>query len=254
MDDDRHVRTIVALRLRGAGYLVFESADGGGALARVQEGGIDMIILDALMPGMDGFEVLKRLHALERRPCVIFLTAMDENDSRVRGYGDTIDFIGKPFEAEDFLVRVAEALRKHQVVLQVARAPGEMPPATAPERNVPQHLVHGMLVDMKSACVAMAVAMRADDREALVSLGHTIKGTSGVFGFRALSDMGGRIEVAARGRDTDLTQGLIDTLALLIEDEIAGQAGSPSPLASRADQSRVMPHIGRAPRDPTLLP
>lgn len=226
VDDDRHVRAVVSIRLRGSGYDVVEVEDGPAALKRVQKGGIDVIVLDAMMPGMDGFEVLGRLNLLENRPSVIFLTAMDENDSRIKAlYGGPVDFIGKPFDTVKFLTLVAEALRKRQLI-QGAR---EEPPAgrihrkkaatnsSSTDTSVLQRLIPGMLKDMNAAYNSMEAAQKKEDLKSIESLGHSIKGTSGVFGFRALSDMGRAIEVSAQARDHVETRKLIGKLALLLE-------------------------------------
>ncbi|UXI68301.1 hybrid sensor histidine kinase/response regulator [Tahibacter amnicola] len=95
--------------LSAAGYEVMPAASGEQALARAQARQPDLVLLDMIMPGMDGFEVCRRLHsevALAEVP-VIFLTAATERDFLVRAFEfGAVDYITKPFFAEELLARV----------------------------------------------------------------------------------------------------------------------------------------------------
>jgi CheY-like chemotaxis protein/HPt (histidine-containing phosphotransfer) domain-containing protein len=227
-DDDRNVRAIASIRLSGSGYDVEEAEDGIVALERVKEGGIDVLILDALMPGIDGFEVIKRMAKLENPPSVIFLTSLADDDVRVRGlFGGSVDFLGKPYVPTEFLARVAAAVAK-QSVLRRAREEAddekkdEAPRGTGP--HIIEHLIPGMLADMNTASRAMGEADKKDDLEALKLLGHRIKGTAGIFEFTTLSDLGGAIERAAHAANRVAIRDLVEKLARHLEELSKGRS------------------------------
>ncbi|WP_303720783.1 PP2C family protein-serine/threonine phosphatase [Malonomonas rubra] len=95
--------------LDGLGYRLLEALDGPAAIAAAREEIPDLILLDILMPGMDGFEVCQRLHEepqTEGIP-IIFLSALDELEDRVRGLEiGAVDYISKPFRLEEVVARV----------------------------------------------------------------------------------------------------------------------------------------------------
>jgi len=113
--------------LAGAGYTVRQAPDGELALWSAQARPPELILLDVRMPGIDGFEVCRRLKqdsALRDIP-VIFLSAQSEADDKVRGFAcGAIDFIGKPYQAEEVLARTAAhlTLARSQRALSAANA------------------------------------------------------------------------------------------------------------------------------------
>ncbi len=114
VDDVAANRNILTTTLESAGYSVFVAPHGMGALKVVKINEPDLILLDVLMPGMDGFEVCEKLKADEstRRIPIIFITANDGTESVVRGFqAGAVDFISKPFKAEEALARVATHLQ-----------------------------------------------------------------------------------------------------------------------------------------------
>ena len=85
VDDEANIRDVVEYTLRREGYDV-ESVDGGGkALDRVGKGGIDLVVLDVLMPDLDGLAVCRRLRESGPNPPVIFLSSRDEEVDRILG-------------------------------------------------------------------------------------------------------------------------------------------------------------------------
>ena len=111
VDDERMIRAGLAQLLSGAGFAVREARDGKSALAAVAERRPDLVLLDIMMPGMDGFEVCEKLLAAERDLPVIFLTAKDSESDQVRGLEvGADDFLSKTVGEEVLLARVRKAL------------------------------------------------------------------------------------------------------------------------------------------------
>jgi DNA-binding response OmpR family regulator len=112
VDDDPTVREVVASYLRDAGYDVTEAADGHDALdlaTRVQP---QLVILDLMLPGLDGLEVCRRLRAASDVP-VIMLTALGDEADRVLGLElGADDYVTKPFSPRELTLRVGSVLRR----------------------------------------------------------------------------------------------------------------------------------------------
>jgi diguanylate cyclase (GGDEF)-like protein len=124
IDDDPLVRMLVAESLIAAGFDVNEAVDGASGLAQIEARRPDLVLLDVMMPGMDGYEVCRTLRArpeLARIP-VIMLTGLDDTASIERTYecGAT-DFIAKPINAALLNYRVRYALRASRMVDEIER-------------------------------------------------------------------------------------------------------------------------------------
>ena len=128
VDDDRHIRDVVAFALRKEGFAVAEAGDGAAALQAVEQEKPDLLILDILMPEMDGTEVCRRLRATSPVP-IIFLSSKDDEIDRVVGLelgGD--DYVTKPFSPRELVARVKAVLRRRDGVATGTPAPEEPPP------------------------------------------------------------------------------------------------------------------------------
>ena len=113
VDDEENLRTMLAAALAHSGFEVETVANGRDALARTKELLPDLILLDVMMPDLDGFEVCRRLRAEYVKVPIIFLTARDETRDKVRGLttgGD--DYLVKPFSLEELVARVEAVLRR----------------------------------------------------------------------------------------------------------------------------------------------
>jgi two-component system OmpR family response regulator len=113
VDDEDHLRSMLDAALRHHGFDVHPVADGRTALAEVGRLSPDMIVLDVMMPDLDGFEVCRRLRNDGVRAPVLFLTARDETEDKVRGLtlgGD--DYLVKPFSLEELVARINAVLRR----------------------------------------------------------------------------------------------------------------------------------------------
>ncbi|MFJ5774536.1 response regulator transcription factor [Streptomyces sp. NPDC093094] len=112
VDDDPTVSEVVAGYLDRAGHLVDRADDGPAALARAGEHRPDLVVLDLMLPGMDGLEVCRRLR--ERGPVpVIMLTARGDEDDRILGLEvGADDYVTKPFSPRELVLRVESVLRR----------------------------------------------------------------------------------------------------------------------------------------------
>ena len=117
-EDEPHLREVLGLQLSIAGYQVVEAPDGQAAIERARECMPDLVLLDVMMPALDGYEVCRRLRAsfLTRHIPIIMLTAKTEVEDRLQGLrGGANDYITKPWESRELLQRVRNALEwSHQ--------------------------------------------------------------------------------------------------------------------------------------------
>src|SRR6266704_6834089 len=119
VDDEPNIRELVEVALKFHGCAVAVSASGKDALHQVGAYGPDLMILDVMLPDMDGFEVCRTLRSEGNEVPVIFLTARDTTSDTIRGLtlgGD--DYVTKPFSVEALVARVRAVLRR------TTRAPG----------------------------------------------------------------------------------------------------------------------------------
>lgn len=115
-DDDTTVRAVVADYLAAAGHESVVRGDGPGVLERVLAGDIDLVVLDLMMPGMDGLEVLRRMRAAELDIPVIILTAKDGESDRILGLElGADDYLTKPFSPRELVLRIEAILRRGTV-------------------------------------------------------------------------------------------------------------------------------------------
>jgi putative two-component system response regulator len=143
VDDHPSSRMTAVALLSVEGYEVLEADSGPAALERVVEGNPDLILLDVMMPGMDGFEVCRRLKGDEQTRLipVVFITALNDRRSRIMGIevgGD--DFLTKPFDRLELAARVKSLVRQkrlnedldhaEQVLFSIARAVESRDPNT----------------------------------------------------------------------------------------------------------------------------
>lgn len=111
-EDEDDIRNLVALHLRNSNYNVYEAKDGVMALKIFEQNNIDLLILDIMMPKLDGISVLKSIRQLSQLP-VIFLTAKIEEDDKILGLGlGADDYITKPFSLVELQSRVQAILRR----------------------------------------------------------------------------------------------------------------------------------------------
>jgi DNA-binding response OmpR family regulator len=113
VDDDVTVREVVVTYLRAAGYDVGESADGESALEMLRGERADLLVLDLMLPGIDGLEVCRRVRAKGDDVPVIMLTALGSETDRVVGLErGADDYVTKPFSPRELVLRVESVLRR----------------------------------------------------------------------------------------------------------------------------------------------
>jgi two-component system KDP operon response regulator KdpE len=112
VDDEPHLVKLVRSNLEAQRYKVITAMDGPSALALVEKEGADLVILDIMLPGMDGFDVLQKIREFSSVP-VIMLTARDQDVDVVRGLrSGADDYVKKPFSVHELLARVEAVLRR----------------------------------------------------------------------------------------------------------------------------------------------
>ncbi|MGI6200881.1 MAG: response regulator transcription factor [Christensenellales bacterium] len=123
VEDDPNIARMIAAVLSMGGYDSRLIDNGADAVAAVSQGGFDLVLLDVMLPDMDGFEVMARIAPLEIP--VIFLTARQEVSDKVRGlHLGADDYIVKPFEAMELLARVEVVLRRAHRGAQILQMHG----------------------------------------------------------------------------------------------------------------------------------
>ena len=112
VEDDRNIADLLQMYLEKEGYAVSIAYDGGAGLAKFREEKPDMVLLDVMMPVMDGWAVCKAIRAEAQTP-IIMLTAKSEVDDKVNGLKEGADdYITKPFEMREVLARMEAVLRR----------------------------------------------------------------------------------------------------------------------------------------------
>ncbi|WP_188735083.1 response regulator transcription factor [Oceanobacillus neutriphilus] len=115
VDDDTHIRELVGLLLRNEGFQVYEASDGIKALKKLESVQVDMVILDIMMPNMDGWELCQELREFYDFP-VLMLTAKRETSQKLKGFDmGTDDYLVKPFEPLELAARVKALLKRSQI-------------------------------------------------------------------------------------------------------------------------------------------
>ena len=112
VDDEEKIRELIRLNLELAGYECLEARNGEEALDKSNEVHIDLVLLDIMLPGMNGYEISK--YFLEKNIPIIFLTAKDSTLDKVAGLKKGAeDYITKPFETLELLARIEVVLRRY---------------------------------------------------------------------------------------------------------------------------------------------
>ncbi len=124
VDDEPNILELLSVSLRFAGFEVATATNGADALNRAREFSPDMLVLDVMMPGLDGFDVVSQLRSRGDRVPVLFLTAKDATEDRVQGLtlgGD--DYVTKPFSLEEVVARIRAVLRRTSAATPADVAP-----------------------------------------------------------------------------------------------------------------------------------
>lgn len=207
VDDEARIREVLHYALKKEGFSVTAVADGRAAVKAVEDGGVDLIILDVMLPEMDGLEVCRRVRAKGRVP-ILFLSARAEEIDRILGLelgGD--DYLTKPFSPRELVARVRAVFRRV-----------ESPPVPEAKKSV---LAHGQ------------VSLDTDRHEARFA-GRLISLTATEFGLLgALLERPGvvltRAQLMQRAYSYDnlITERTIDTHVRRIRAKFRAEGGDP---------------------------
>ncbi|MDQ3677952.1 MAG: response regulator transcription factor [Actinomycetota bacterium] len=112
VDDEHAIQTLLSYPLRKDGYEVVQAVDGQAALARFDEGSYDLVVLDLMLPKIDGLEVCRRIRARSTVPIIMLTARAEEIDTVVGLELGADDYITKPFSMREFRSRVKAVLRR----------------------------------------------------------------------------------------------------------------------------------------------
>jgi DNA-binding response OmpR family regulator len=127
VDDEQSIQTLLSYPLRKEGYDVVQATDGRQALERFEEQPFDLVVLDLMLPRIDGLEVCRRLRSRSSVP-IIMLTAKSEEIDKVVGLElGADDYITKPFSLREFSSRIKAALRRAEMSRLEETMPGDTP-------------------------------------------------------------------------------------------------------------------------------
>lgn len=181
VDDDRALAEMLSEYLAGENFITHHAEDGAAALARIETRDFDLVVLDVMMPGLDGFEVLTRLRRGSEVP-VLMLTARGSDDDRVAGLElGADDYLAKPFNPRELVARIRAILRRRESAAIPRREPLALGPLSLDPRSFLVSLA-GREIRLTTAeyFVLEALAQRAgqiQSRESLTerALGRTLE-------------------------------------------------------------------------------
>jgi DNA-binding response OmpR family regulator len=158
VEDEPRIRAFVASAFEAEGFAVDVVEDGENGLARALNGSYVLVILDLLLPGRDGFDVLRELHALRSELPVLILSARGDLSTKLRGFElGAVDYVAKPFSLDELLARARVHLRRAQVTddgvtirvgeleLDLARRQARVGPTVADLSDREFHVLHFLM-------------------------------------------------------------------------------------------------------------
>lgn len=114
VDDESRIRTIIKKYAEFEGHTVTEAADGMEAVLRCREGGFDIVIMDIMMPELDGFSAVREIRKSSEVP-IIMLSARGEEYDKINGFGLGIDdYVVKPFSPKELMMRVDAVMKRYR--------------------------------------------------------------------------------------------------------------------------------------------
>lgn len=145
VDDNPEIREIIQILLSGEGYQTAEAEDGAAALRQLQEQSFDLIILDIMMPGLNGYQTCMEIRKISNAP-ILFLSARTKDSDKMLGFssgGD--DYLAKPFSYSELVGRAKALIRRYHIYR------GSEAPMQKPETSVIHF--HGLEIDTEQETV-----------------------------------------------------------------------------------------------------
>ncbi|MCU6792432.1 MULTISPECIES: response regulator transcription factor [Paenibacillus] len=116
-DDDAHIRELITLFLRNEGFEIVEARDGAEALSIVENVRVDLVILDIMMPQLDGWELCREIRRIDSNIPLLMVTVKGESAQKVKGFQlGTDDYLTKPFDPLELVMRVKALLKRYMIV------------------------------------------------------------------------------------------------------------------------------------------
>ncbi|QQE79933.1 response regulator transcription factor [Alicyclobacillus sp. SO9] len=118
VDDDSHIRELVGVYLQRSGFTILEACDGTQALQTLEEHKVHLVVLDIMMPSIDGFEVCAEIRRTSLLP-ILMLTAKGDTTQKVKGlHLGADDYLVKPFDPDELVARIQALLRRYQIATE----------------------------------------------------------------------------------------------------------------------------------------
>lgn len=146
VDDNPEIREIINVLLGGEGFEVSEAANGAQALTLIEQQDFDLIILDIMMPGPNGYQTCRKIRELSNAP-ILFLSARTKESDKTLGFssgGD--DYLAKPFSYNELISRSKALIRRYQVYKGKNESGNQRSIVLLLIRLLIQYLVHRMLL------------------------------------------------------------------------------------------------------------
>ncbi|OPH51962.1 DNA-binding response regulator [Paenibacillus ferrarius] len=116
-DDDVYIRELITLFLRNEGFEILEARNGAEALAIMEETRVDLVILDIMMPEIDGWELCREIRRIDVNIPLLMVTVKGESGQKVKGFQlGTDDYLTKPFDPFELVMRVKALLKRYMIV------------------------------------------------------------------------------------------------------------------------------------------
>jgi PAS domain S-box-containing protein len=200
-------------------YQVQIAETGAIACKMFEAGRYDLVLMDRQMPVMDGLTATRTIraweHANHRSPTpIIALTASAlKGDREMCLAAGCTAFLTKPIKQEVLL----QAIREHSLVVPLSEEGHRMDPIRLSAKSKSADRIPAYLNNCKQNVIVMLDALDRVDFETVTSLGHQMMGSGGMFGFQAITDMGGAIELAAGSADDDASRKWVGALSIYLE-------------------------------------
>ncbi|GLC87690.1 response regulator transcription factor [Lysinibacillus piscis] len=146
VDDDAHIRELVKIFLQNEGLDTIEAIDGVDALDKLATDKVDMVILDIMMPRMDGWTLCEEIRSFYDNLPILMLTAKGETSQKVKGFHlGTDDYLVKPFEPAELVVRVKSLLKRYHIAQSQLVEVGQV----QLNRHTHEVIFHGQLLTLR---------------------------------------------------------------------------------------------------------